>query len=461
MDVREGIATQPMRAFQVRVVAICLVLAVVDGFEMLMMAFVTPALAKAWDLGQTQSGYLLSSSIIGLALGALVVSPLADRMGRRPHTISCLVLITVGMICSTFVTSVPQMVTARILTGLFIGGILASLNVMVSEYASDARRATALSIYGMGLPLGTAVGGFISGLLLSRYDWRAPFVFAAIITALMALVCIVWLPESIHYLIECRPHGAVGQYNAIAAKLGYRPVEQLPEPLSTVHSRSLRKAAFSGLMLRRTIWLWSGFGLLTAAFYFANTWSAKLLSDATKNTQTGITAGVLIAVGGVIGALVMAALNTRLRPRLVTAAFMVAACFAFLAYANFFTTVAVAYALAVVVGIFATGAIIGTYAIAPHTYPTAVRASAVGLMIAAVRAVSFIAPIVVGYLLDAGWTAQGTYQAFGGLLVVGACCMVMLERTYRGRAEDPERAVLESMGPAVATSDEQVGARSQ
>lgn len=448
MDVRHAIATQPMRPFQARVVAICLILTVVDGYEMLMMAFVTPALAKAWGFGQIESGYLLSSSIIGLALGALLISPLADRMGRRPHTISCLVLITVGMIASTFVTTVAEMVAARILTGLFIGGILASLNVMVSEYSSTARRATTMSIYGMGLPLGTAVGGFISGLLLARYDWRSPFVFAAIITAVMAVVCMVWLPESIHFLVERRPQGALAAYNAISGKLGHAPVDELPEPVSTPHSRSLRHSTFSGLMLTRTIWLWTGFGLLTAAFYFANTWSAKLLSDATKDTQTGINAGVLVAVGGVIGSLLMAALNTRFRPRLVTATFMFLACFAFLAYANFFTSVNAAYLLAVVVGIFATGAIIGTYAIAPHTYPTAVRASSVGLMIATVRAVSFVAPILVGYLLAAGWTPKGTYQAFAVLLVLAAGCMVMLDRTYRGRSEDPEEAVRESTGQA-------------
>lgn len=444
MDVRHGIATQPMRPFQLRVVGICLVLTVIDGFEMLMMSFVTPVLAKTWRLGPVESGYLLSSSIIGLALGALLISPLADRMGRRPHTIMCLVMITLGMIVSTFVSNVGQMVTARILTGLFIGGILASLNVMVSEYASNARRATAMSVYGMGLPLGTATGGFISGLLLARFDWRAPFVFAAIITGIMAVVCLVWLPESILYLLEKRPAGAVPQYNAIARKLGYDEVSELPAGVSTAQTRSLRHSAFSGLMLRRTIWLWTGFSLLTAAFYFANTWSAKLLADATRNTQTGINAGVLIAVGGVIGSLTMAALTTRYRPRLVTAAFMFLACFAFFAYANFFTSTGAAYALAVVIGIFATGAIIGTYAVAPHTYPTAVRASAVGLMIATIRAVSFIAPIVVGYLLAAGWTPTVTYQLFGLLLVLGSACMVMLDRTYRGRTEDPELAVQES-----------------
>ena len=136
---------------------------------------------------------------------------------------------------------------------------------------------------------------------------------------------------------------------------------------------------------------------------------------------------------------------------------MFLACFAFLAYANFFTTVTAAYLLAVVVGIFATGAIIGTYAIAPHTYPTAVRASAVGLMIATIRGVSFVAPIAVGYLLDAGWTPRVTYQAFAGLLVLAAFCMYMLDRTYRGRTEDPEQAVHESAGQLAHTSAAQVG----
>lgn len=444
MDVRHAIATQPMRPFQLRVIAICLILTIIDGFEMLMMSFVTPVLAKTWHLGQVEVGYLLSSSIIGLALGALLISPLADRMGRRKHTIMCLALITVGMLGSVFVNNAPQMVTVRILTGLFIGGILASLNVMVSEYASNQRRQTAMSIYGMGLPLGTATGGFITGLLLARYDWRAPFIFAAIITAIMTVVCAIWLPESIQYLVEKRPGDALPQYNKIARKLGYQEEADLPAPISTPASRSLRHAAFSGLMLRRTIWLWAGFSLLTAAFYFANTWSAKLLADATRDTQTGINAGVLIAVGGVIGSLVMAALTTRMSARLVTSAFLLVACVAFFAYANFFTSVGAAYTLAVVIGIFATGGIIGTYAVAPHTYPTAVRASAVGLMIACIRFVSFIAPIVVGYLLSAGWTPKGTYQAFGVILILASACYFMLDRTYRGRSEDPEEAVRES-----------------
>jgi MFS family permease len=97
MDIREAIRTQPMRPFQVVIVAICVLLAMVDGYEVVAMPFTIPHLAKAWTLTPVQIGYLLSAGIFGMALGAVAISPLADRIGRRRHILVCLAMITLGM----------------------------------------------------------------------------------------------------------------------------------------------------------------------------------------------------------------------------------------------------------------------------------------------------------------------------------------------------------------------------
>ena len=65
--------------------------------------------------------------------------------------------------------------------------------------------------------------------------------------------------------------------------------------------RTARQAIFSGVMLRRTVLLWIGFGCLMAALNFANKWTPKLISDATGDPTLGVTAGVLVTAGGVVG----------------------------------------------------------------------------------------------------------------------------------------------------------------
>jgi benzoate transport len=438
MDIREAILTQPMRRTQIGIILICILLTMIDGYEVLVMAFVAPHLAKAWGLGPVQVGYLLSAGIFGMAVGAAFISPLADKLGRRRHIILCLALITVGMGLSAIAANVFQMVLFRAFAGLFIGAIVSSLNIVVSEYSSDKRRGTVMGIYGIGLPAGVAMGGAVTGTLIAMFDWRAPFVFGAVITAVMLFVVMVALPESIEYLIEKRPKGALDQYNKIADKLGYPRAAELPPAMASTQMRVVRTALFSGVMLPRTLFLWGGYACLIAAFYFANTWTAKLISDATGDPKLGGTTGVLIAIGGVLGALLFAGISLVIRPRMVTVLLMFGGAIAYVLYAHHFQTVGLALTLALFVGVFANGGVAAFYAISPFVYPTAVRGAGVGLMIGFGRAVAILVPIFTGYLLKAGWTPQGAYQFFAAVLVVAGIATMLLDRTYRGCSENPE-----------------------
>ncbi len=438
MDLREAILTQPMRQFQIVVIAICIALTMIDGYEVLVMAFVAPHLARAWGIGPVGVGYLLSAGIFGMALGATFISPLADKIGRRRHIILCLALIAIGMALSAFATSVPMLVAFRAFAGLFIGAVISSLNIMVAEYSSDQRRGTVMGVYGIGLPMGTAVGGAITGALIGLFDWRAPFIFGAAVTGLMLLMVLRSLPESIEYLIEKRPEGALAQYNRIADRLGYPQASTLPPARIGESDRTMWHALFGPVMLYRTAFLWLGFASLIAAFYFANTWTAKLITDATGNASLGSTTGVLIAVGGVLGALLFAALSLVLPPRRVTALIMFGGAVAYVLFANNFQTASLALVLALFVGAAANGGVAAFYAISPFIYPTVERGTGVGLMIGFGRGVAILAPIFTGYLLRAGWSPQDAYKLFAALLVVAGISTLLLDYTYRGRSEDPD-----------------------
>lgn len=434
MDIREAIRTQPLRRYQLLTITICFLLCMIDGFEILIMAFVAPHLKADWGLDPVQIGYLLSAGLIGTALGAFLLSPLADRLGRRRMTIACLTVITVGMALSSVAQGVADLVVFRAFAGLGIGGLVANLNILVSENSNDRRRGLTMGLYGAGLPAGVAVGGAISGLLIPAFTWRAPFVFGTVVTAVMLAVVIRSLPESIDYLVEKRPRGALPSYNAIAARLGYPAADRLPEPRAAAEVRGVSGGLFRGLMGARTLLLWVSYSCLMAAFYFANSWTPSLLGELTGDTGLGTTAGVLINVGGVLGALAFAVTTTVLRPRMVTSLLLVFGAAVYLLTAHTLHIVSVSMILCILLGMAANGGVAAYYAISPSVYPAAVRATGVGLMIGMGRLVSIVAPILTGYLMDAGWGAVGLYTLFGVVLLVAAAFAGALDRSYRGAA---------------------------
>ena len=70
-----------MTQFQIGAVLICLVLNLIDGFDVLAIAFAAPALAEDWKLPPEALGMLLSAGLLGMTAGSLFVAPLADRWG--------------------------------------------------------------------------------------------------------------------------------------------------------------------------------------------------------------------------------------------------------------------------------------------------------------------------------------------------------------------------------------------
>lgn len=430
MDIRTAMRTQPMRWPQILVVMTCILLTMIDGYEIITMPFVVPHLAKAWALGSVEVGYLLSASVLGMALGAVFISPFADKIGRRPHILGCLGFITVGMLLSACAQTLVQLIVFRALAGLFIGGIVASINVLVSEFCSDRRKSTVMGLYGIGLPLGSALAGIAITNLVAIYGWRGPFVFGGALTLVMMAVVFRTLPESVEYLIEKRPRRALDQYNKIADRLGYPRAAALPSPTVQQRSHVALTAIFGPAMLCRTICLWIGYAGLSAAFYFANTWTAKMIADASGNAALGVQAGTMIMVGGVLGALVFAGLSLKIRPMLVTAMILLGGAVAFVLYAWQIRHVEMALSLAVMVGLFTCGGIAAFYAISPLVYPAIARGTGVGLMIGFGRTIAVVAPIWTGYMLAIGWTPHRLYQFFGGVLVLAAVATLLLDRTY-------------------------------
>jgi hypothetical protein len=122
------LADRPMSRPQIWAVALSVALNALDGFDVLAITFAAPGISKAWGIGPAQLGIALSSGLVGMTAGSLLLAPLGDRLGRRPLILGCLLLMALGMALTATATGIYSLCVWRVLTGLGIGGMVAAIN---------------------------------------------------------------------------------------------------------------------------------------------------------------------------------------------------------------------------------------------------------------------------------------------------------------------------------------------
>lgn len=447
MNIRDVIDRSPMTRFQVMVVALCLVMNVVEGFDILVMAFAASGVAAEWGLGAAQIGVLLSSGLIGMALGSALVAPLGDRFGRRPLTLACLTIAAVGMGLSALTTGFAQLGLCRLLTGVGVGGVIAGLPVIIAEFSNRRGRGTSTAFFAVGLLLGGVVGGTVAALVTAGYGWRATFALGAALSLVTVLAMTAVLPESLDHLITRRPAGALARVNALLARMRLPQLDALPEP-EPASTAGVAAAVVQGRNGLRTVLLWTAFFGLFAATYFAGSWTPRLLEQSGLSAQQGISGGILLNAGGVVGVLLVAALALRVSVHALSTAALALGAIAFLVMSAVLGGLAPTLVAAVLVGMLvnANGALL--FAVAPGLYPAQVRTTAVGWALAVGRLGAIAAPLVAGLLVDGGWSASGLFALFAVPLVAAAAAITgiaSMERAGRG-----VRPLPEGLPPAVS-----------
>lgn len=416
-----------MGRFQIGAIAICVLLNALDGFDVLAISFASPGIAEEWGVERGVLGVVLSMELIGMGVGSLTIGALADRAGRRPVILLCLVMMAAGMWMAASAGDLVTLSAYRLLTGLGIGGMLAAINAMAAEYANLKYRNLCVIIMATGYPAGIIVGGAIAAVLLANFDWRSVFLFGGAATT--AIIPVVWLllPESIEYLSEKRPKDALARINATLQRMGHAAVQALPAVAAPAKS-GLRKL-FSKDLVRVSMLLTAAYFCHIMTFYFIMKWIPKIVAD--MGFSHSAASGVLVwaNIGGTTGALLLGLFTQLFSTRhLVIVAFVGSAVMVSVfgqGQADLFQlSLIAAFAL-----FFANAAIIGLYALIAESFPTEVRAGGTGLVIGVGRAGAALGPIIAGFMFQAnlGLDVVALVMAFGSLL--SALALFAMRRT--------------------------------
>jgi MFS family permease len=183
-------------------------------------------------------------------------------------------------------------------------------------------------------------------------------------------------------------------------------------------------------MLKKNILLWLTFSLAMSAFFFSNMWTTKLIADVAKDNQLGLLAGIMVPLGGIVGALMYSLSATVVSQMKATMFILAGAAIVYSLYGFLLQNVTIAIALALAVGIFANGSICAFYSFSPTLYPAHIRATGVGIMIGIGRTVSIATPILVGYMLTTGLRPEDLYYFYSAALVASLIVMFPLNRLH-------------------------------
>jgi MFS family permease len=401
-DLQRALARGPITAFQLTMIALCVGLNMLDGFDVLAMSFAASGVKADWHLPDSRLGALLSAGLVGMGLGSLTLGPCADRWGRRIVVLLSVTLAGLGMLGSAFTGGSAELLVLRVLTGIGIGGTIASVAVIVSEYAPDNWRGTALAIYAAGYSIGATIGGALAAFAIPRYGWRAAFVIGGTLSLLMLPLAWRKLPESLDFLLTRRPPSGLrrGQVS-IGAQLRL-------------------------LMRPPTLLVWIVFFCTMAGFYFILSWTPRLLSAAGLSAGQGMTGGVLLNLGGIAGCGLFAFAAARADTHRLLLGALIGSALLIVVFGLVISRLDIALWTALLLGIIANAAMAGLYAVGPPLYPTAVRTTGMGWAIGIGRFGAILAPLASGALLDRGWLPAQLYFFFSAPFVVAALAIFLL-----------------------------------
>lgn len=411
-----------LSSLQVRVILLCILINMMDGFDIMAMAYVAPRLSSEWGLSPTELGTLFSAGLAGMVVGSMTAGAIADKLGRKPVILICLAIASAGSALCGLAGDQMGLVGGRFVTGLAVGGMLPCINTMVAEYASARSRALAVALMQGGFPIGAALGGIGAAGLIDQFGWPSVFFVGALLSAALILPIAIYMPESLAFLAN-RPARADERARLLAKceELGDNAVGSVAAPEGSVGRLRDYGAVKWPLIIILAVFFFSVMG-----FYFNTSWVPKLFADRGIDSKTSILAGSALTFGGLIAALGLGWLSLKRKVVSLVVLFALASAGLSVLIGQLPPAAAMMLAGAFALGIGINATQIGIYMIVPALFPANVRAGATGFAIGVGRLGAVVGPWVAGILLSEGWSPAMLFVLMAIPYVMAAMLLIPL-----------------------------------
>ncbi|MBN9742319.1 MULTISPECIES: aromatic acid/H+ symport family MFS transporter [Amycolatopsis] len=415
------VSTDP-RARHARWVApLCWTAVALEGFDLVVLGVVLPALLKdkAWGLDPNTASLISAVGLLGVAVGAFSIGPLSDLFGRRGMMLLTVASFSVCTLLCAFANGPWLFGVLRFLAGLGLGGVLPTALALITEYARIGRGGSATTVLMTGYHVGAVLTALLGILVLQRLGWQWMFVIGAAPALILVPLMMKFLPES-------------------KALERAKEARRNRNPLGVLFRHGYGRATIA-------FWVTSFMGLLLV--YGLNTWLPQIMRAAGYELGAALALLLVLNVGAVIGLLVGGRVADKIGYRRSTILWFAAAA-VFLALLSIKLPGASVYAGVLLAGIFTFSSQVLVYVYIARVYPAEARGTGLGAASGIGRFGAMSGPLVTGLLLSAGLAYPWGFYLFAAVAVMGALAIAAVNR-------DPAPdAPADSPAPRVETAPE-------
>ena len=392
------------------VAPLCWLAVALEGFDLVVLGVVLPALLKepGWGLTPNTASLVSVVGLVGVMIGALAVGTISDYIGRRQTMLWTVISFSVLTLLCAFAPNPWIFAVLRFLAGLGLGGVLPTALALINEYAARGRGGTATTNMMTGYHVGAVLTALLGILIIEPLGWHWMFIVGAL--PALVLVPVMWrfLPESSAFL---RARAGLADRSRSSAPAA--------SPVSTL---------FHGGLARSTLafWITSFMGLLLV--YGLNTWLPQIMRSAGYELGAALALLLVLNVGAIAGLLVAGRVSDRIGNRRATIIWFALAAL-FLALLSIRLPGIGVYVSVLLAGVFVFSAQVLVYAYVGHVYPASARGTAMGAASGVGRLGAISGPLIGGWLLTAGVAYPWGFYIFAAVAAIGAVAVAAVTRT--------------------------------
>jgi|SRR5438477_1290755 len=407
-----------------------------DAADFALFGAALPSIRREFGLSPSEAGLLATVGLVGAFLGALFWGTISDYIGRRTAfqaTVAIFALFT-GLVAAAW--NVASLAVFRFVSNFGLGGEVPVTLTLTAEFMPGRIRGRSTGSMMAAFPLGLALAAGISLAVVPNFGWRVLFVIG-VLPALLLFFVRRTMPESVRYLLSKNRTAEARQ------TVEHIEAQALPNPAAAPAPAVITPEVASGLAQgvtvlqlltperrRMTLLLW------IVSFCFLWSSNGILFMLPTILTERGFPLSQAISfqlvqgLAGFFGYTACAFLIDRFgrRPVLFLYYFVGAAFHLWFAEASGLWM----YAAIAAVGWVNPGVYGSNGVYVGELYPTHLRATAVGWFFGIGRIGSFLAPAVVGFMLQYG-LGHYVLHTFALTYLIAAIAIFLVGIETKGR----------------------------